>query len=933
MTLPAAARLPREIADALGRGAQVLTASVRAARALGRAFAEDAQAEGLASWRAPAIGDWSGWLQQMYEAADSMDAALPLGAEPGGSTKAELPLLLIPLQEDLLWKRVQAAEAGLVVSPGRLAHLAQGAYQLLSDYDAHSSRKAPWAAAHEDAEHFLRWSSGFDALCAQLHVLPRAGLEAALREHAPALHKQHNTRELLLVGFDRLTPSQQRLLDALERAGIRVRQAALDEPAQPQLVCAADEHQELHACARWVRARLETDPHQRIAVLLPELAGARAELDRVFRRVLLPESARQPSGGPPPYEFSLGAPLASLPLIASALLLLRWLAEPLPAAEISSLLAGGFLAHDAAEAQALAQTDAALRRTGLLTSRLSLASLLRHAAAKPGLLPPGAHARIRAAALWTRREAASPRRSYAEWAGAAEAQLAALGWPGFRELDSIAYQARQRWEALLAEAARLGFAGGSLDWSAFVRELTGFARSTLFAAESRDAPVQILGAAEASGQRFDAIWFLQVTEARWPPGGRLHPLLAPGVQRDAGMPHSSAETDLRLAEEQLRRIAASAPVVVVSYARQSGGLDARPSPLLRHLGEAVAVEPFPSEILVPCATVHDPEPVAVAPWPLDRAAGGSDVLKRQAACGFQSFAVKRLGAHALEEESWGLDAGERATLLHAALEQLWSVQPSPARLHTSEDLARAHADGTLDAILHGAVARSFQPALRAADPWRTAYLALEQQRLHTRLRAWLDVERQRAPFRVIGLEQRMQAAPIAFDTAGLQGELRLNLRADRVDAVGDESELRTLILDYKTAATVGPALWAGDRPDEPQLPIYALFGGIENVAGIAFAQIRAGRTALHALAEDPAGQLGARETGKADKRLLPAETRAEWDRALRALAGQFARGEAPVNPKHGARTCQFCGLFGLCRVRSLKRGAMAEDLDEEPDDA
>ena len=923
----AAARLPRETAAALDRGAQVLTANARAARALTRAFAEDARAAGLVSWPAPAIRDWAGWLEQAYAAV---------------ALKVELPLLLSPLQEELLWRRVQAAEAPLVVSPAKLARLAQGGYALLSEYDAQASRRAKWPAAHEDAERFLDWARAFDALCRQLGVLPRAELAAKLREHTGALAATLPGRELLLVGFDRLTPAQQRLLQALGHAGVHAQQAAPGERAQQQeLVCAADEQQELEACAQWVRARLEQAPGQRIGVLLPELQGARAQVDRVFRRVLLPQSAQRAAGGQVPYEFSLGAPLGSLPLVASALLLLRWLAGPLPAAELSSLLLGGFLARDAAEAAALADTDAALRKAGLLTTELGLGSLLRHAEARQSLLPPALLARLRAAETWARPQA--PRqRSYVEWVEAAAAQLAGLGWPGFRELDSLAFQARERWEALLLEMARLGFAGDAVRWGAFVRELTGFAQATLFAAESRNAPVQILGAAEASGQSFDAVWFLQVTEARWPACGRLHPLLAPGVQRDAAMPHTSAEADLQLAEDQLRRILSSTGgegPVILSYGRQSGGIDARPSTLLRGFSDIPATVATQGTL---CETVCEPEPAAVVPWPLERVAGGSDVLKRQAACGFQSFAVKRLGADALEEESWGLDAGERATLLHHALEELWSAEPvaeGAGKLHSSDDLERALVHGDLDEILRAAIARRFASAMRAAsgDPWRAAYLALEQKRLHTRLAWWLDVERERAPFRVVGLEQRLEGARIGFAPGlagdGPTGALRLNLRADRVDEVAGG---RRLILDYKTADRVGSVLWQGERLDEPQLPIYALFGGIENVAGIAFAQIRPGRTRLHALAEDPSAQLGgpARDSdAPADKRLLPEEMRNQWDHALRALAGQFARGEAPVNPKHGGQTCRICGLYGLCRVRSVQGGALADDNDDEAQEA
>ncbi len=937
-------RLPSEIAQALLRGATVLTASARAARWLEQAYAEDARASGRRGWQRPAILDWSTWTGQLYAC---------LAREGIG-----LPLVLTGLQEELLWKRVQARDAAAVVSPERLAQLACSAYALLSAYNAHGSRRTGgaaglWTDAHEDADRFLGWAEAFDRVCTQLDVISCSRVEGELQRHAAELQQRaaalpHHA-ELLLVGFDRLTPAQLTLTQTLETGGCRVSQLAIAEPAaEQQLHCSVDEQTELQTCALWVRGQLKAASTEgtarRIGVLLPELAGARAAVDRAFSRVLLPQSARMAADSPSPYEFSLGVPLATVPLVHAALLLLRWLARPLPAAELTGLLLGGFLAVNAAEHLALAQSDAALRRSGLLTTEIKLGTLLRHVRRQGGLLPQAFTRRLADAEQWVAREAPGGRgrrRSFAVWAEAVPTLLEGLGWPGFQTLGSTHYQARASWERLLADAALLGFAGDAVTWAEFVRELAGFAHGRLFAAGSQDAPVQVMGITEAAGQNFDAVWLLQMTEDRWPRGGRMHPLLPAALQRDAAMPHTTAEGDLALAELQMRRVVASAPLVAASYASQSSGVDARPSPLLSLLtASASAASEAPAKLPVPaCETVREPDTTTVALWPAERIAGGSEILKRQAACGFQSFAAKRLRAVALDDEAWGLDAGERATLLHRALEQLWSDTPvapgeeGEARLHTQDNLLRAIDSGAIDGLLEAAIVRSFTGTMREAegDNWRTEYLQLEQRRLFTRLRRWLDVEADRAAFRVVAVERKLEGVTV--------GPLRLNLRLDRADEVGEAGNDRTLLLDYKTAGTVNTKLWSGARPDEPQLPIYALFGapfgGLAHVAGIAFAQIRAGdgKTRLHALAENPEELLGGseRKEGTPDKRLLTPETRDEWADALLALAEAFVHGEAPVNPKHGAETCRLCGLYGLCRVRSQALEITALPMEEDSD--
>ncbi len=894
-------RLSPELAAALDRKAHIVAASVRAARALRRAFAEDKRSQGHTSWQAPAITDWTSWLTGLYQ-------SLP-----------HLPVLLTSLEEEALWKQVQQQDAQRVVSPQALAQLAQSAYALLSDYNAHPSRRtAVFQNAHEDAARFLAWAEAFDTLCRRFDVLPPALLASHLQLHVSALAPSL-PRELILLGFDRFTPAQSGLLRALVSAGIEISQPAPRSAAAQQQICtAADEAEELRGCALWMRARLAAHPDARLGILVPELRSAKAPIDRAFRRALAPGHGAGSIHDNLPYEFSLGAPLSSIPLIAAGLLLLRWLAGPLPAAEITSLLTGGFLGGSAGEALQLGQLDTELRRGGLLTSELSLAKLLRHAEDSPQLFPAVLTQRLRAATLWQQRAAAAGARPHGEWAQAAADQLEAWGWPGFRELGSIAYQARERWDALLRSAAALNTVSPPLRYAAFIDELASFAQTTLFAAESRNAPVQILGATEASGLTFDAVWFLHLTENQWPPRGRLHPLLPPSVQRDAAMPHASNAADLALAEEQLRRVLASTPHIVFSHARRIAGAEARLAPQLR----ALSLTPLTIDTCsppTPCEVVRDTEPSRGAPWPVEQPVA-SDALKQQSACAFRSFASRRLFSGEFETEAWGLDPAERGVLLHSALQHLWSAEPIAAssnQLHTRDDLRQAIGDGSIDDKLHHAIARAFreQTLQAAGDPWRLRYLSLERQRLALRLRLWLDVEQDRAPFRVIALEKEINDAHI--------GELHLHLRVDRVDELEDTSHL---LLDYKTAGDVSAKYWFGDRPEEPQLPVYARFGGIDRIGGIAFAQIRlGGDTALHALTTDPAAQIGSALKAAS----LDDSTVEEWETVLHRLANEFLRGEAPVNPRRGNQTCKYCSLHGVCRVRSQAVDLLAAEDEED----
>src|SRR5208337_3035534 len=111
----------------------------------------------------------------------------------------------------------------------------------------------------------------------------------------------------------------------------------------------------------------------------------------------------------------------------------------------------------------------------------------------------------------------------------------------------------------------LGFDGRSIGWTEFLSNLARTLDETLFAPESRNAPIQIAGAAEAAGLDADAIWFLGANEDAWPAKGSTHPLLPLPVQREAAMPHSTSRQDWDLAHAVTTRILSSAPLVHFSF--------------------------------------------------------------------------------------------------------------------------------------------------------------------------------------------------------------------------------------------------------------------------------------------------------------------------------------------------------------------------------
>ena len=873
-----------------GGGGRVVAASERAARALTEHFNRARREEGLAAWPEPQVESWSQFLRSTWESLCRDDDRLVLNLA----------------QEQALWTRIVSDSSHgryLLAGPlQRMAKLAAEAHGLLCAYAPGMLKESARSNWQQDHGAFSSWLAEFDRLCGSGRVVSAARLPVEL---IVLLEGNRDERfELRLAGFDRIQPVQKLMLEAW---GAWRQLNSGDVAERKILYSAPDERSELSAAARWCKQKLVANSKTRLMVVTQDLPARRGEFERTFLREL-------GEGNAEPVEFSMGVPLAQIPLIRAACLLLRWLSGPIEEHELDWMLGCGFAVNGPAETFALTGFMRALRRRGMQRTQWRCDEFLNQRAEAE--LPALLQTRLREA-LRVLNEKSRGVQSPLIWAEFVSTLLQQAGWPGERTHSSEEFQALRRLQHALDVCASLGFDGRRMKWSEFLEAVDGVLAETLFAPESQDASVVITGPAESAGLEADAIWFMGATEEDWPATGSLHPLLPAGVQRDSEMPHAKPHLDWNLAQIVTQRLLKSAPEVWFSYARQSGGVEMRPSRLVaKFAGDSQDLLVELTERVAKAPILETFEDSRNVPLATGRVAGGSAVLSWQSQCPFKAFAASRLGAAGWKPAEAGLNAMQRGDLLHKVLHSAWNPNGirSLADLKAIDDL-RSFVSRHVEAVF----ANNVPTAVRERMP--QAYLDLEAERIAGLVIEWLQYELTRKEFSVAETE--------AAKEARING-LTLSLRLDRIDRMKDNS---LLVIDYKTG-NVNPSAWELPRAEDVQLPLYAGFAlDGEEIGGLAFAKLRKGETCFAGRVRKPKEMLIATLNGTSSlvKKPLNDEDLTEWRLYIGQMARDFLAGRADVNPIDVGKTCEHCDLQALCRIDE----SAAEDegeIDEEAGD-
>jgi len=916
----------------LQSGHSLITGNSRLARVLKDQYNQWRIGRGDRQWQSPAISSWSEWLDDLWETAGLQGITGTDRAVPGKRQ-------LISLWENTLKKEKLDHQ---LLRPESLANQLKETRSLIAEWQLDPKDPSWFVRENENHTAFYHWNRAFEKHCEKGHwISPEDRPVPLCKALAEALVPPSKSVDLL--GFDEFSPAQANLLSALIANGNPVcRLTIASRQDKAVLWKYRDANQEFQQMARWVRHWFEAETESTIAIVVPDLHARRQLVERYLEEILSPGDKTSHTQSKP-WNFSMGIPLTRVPMIETAFDLLKLLDKRIDIQTIGRVLRSPWLRGALSERNQRALLEKCLRDQ--YPRQLKLSELIY----RSGEIKKYNHQNVelppeeQTPEAWNSPELTKILENLQEfesdnrrkqpasvWAESFDHLLMSLGWPLSEEVlqqnaeeHGNNWQALQAWRDGLRELASLDATINGLERNVVINQLKQICRERIFQPHTPNAPIQVLGLYEVNGLRFDHVWVLGLHNGNWPASAKPNPFIPGKLQRAAVMPNSSPQRELEVARTITQRLLETAPDCVFSYPGQLDGEDVLPSPLLQidtidthneppsWLGDdwqstvASAAKPKIGPLERPGQLIHSP------------ARGGSSILKNQALCPFRAFASNRLGADGLETPVDGISPVLHGNLVHRVLELFWQETKTQAALLQLDDETLAERlRGYVDDVSNENRGLKQRPAFRV----------VEADRVQRHIMDFLALEKEREPFEVVGFEKEIHTE--------INGQT-IRLFIDRVDrvAAGDE-----IIIDYKTGKE-DPKKWFGDRPDNPQLPLYAI-SAENNTAGVVFGIIR----------DDGCVYKGVVKRGGLLPGLPPKETNAtrylveagnelpktikNWRQVLHHLMTDFIAGETAVDPKDGLNTCNnsYCKLQSLCRVGELEqlRKTNVQNTQKEP---
>lgn len=884
---------------------------------------------GINVWEAPNIVSWSELLRILWQT----------NREKISHTHA----ILGNQQTKMLW--TQAIEKSkysnnelTLLNVQQTVRACMRSDRLLSDWRCDES--ALTLDHVSDVDQFFEWREGYLATLSERQVSDEPSLQTKVVDLAVAGELTYPFKKFVWYAYDLLTAAHQAFNIAAENAGVEIVTGGPKSGKTNRTFRKyKTEKQELEAVFEASRRLLEQQSDQNIHIIVPDLQHRYTQVQELARKAFYPNaSLTEIQSNHSVYRLSLGKPLHEWPAVESALCALNLLVGRIPSADLVFLFRSVYLGSVSAYRDEFKVLDQWLRAKRIRSISLEMLPALAadcrlETESVPttdnletqklgflGFVDQLIEFRVEIDCLLQAHKDKSGYKalSFVDWAKVFTEWLSLWGWQTYSvdaEHSSLAFQLKKRWDSVLDEYSSLGAVQRHIGMKSAATHFQQLVRDSVFLPQSAVSPIVVSGLLEALGKETQ-VCFLTGMAQDFPTPNKGDAFIPNHHLLPTGYPNASAQNSIAQARKVMNNLLRAADQAYISFSETSASNQEtpnQPSPLFaKGFSQVEVIEPtsVPSRksVLEPYQDVNGPA------WDAkNRVRGGASIFKNQSQCAFKAFATHQLGFEVEDEPEFGLDHLDRGNLTHKMLELVWERLPDQAALCDLTDVQQAELlDSSFDKLIELSVDKLSGDKIRL--------LAFEKSRVVNLVNEWLELERKRpSNFSVVERESKSRA-----EWAGIQFEYIV----DRVD-ITDSGQC--VIVDYKTGAAARSD-WFGERPNEPQLPLYTVVrdeAKSTKISGIAFGQIRRADTKFVDLADIDIFQPETKRSTTVEQEWR--ESRSRWPDILTRLAGEFLAGNADVNPVD-KKACQFCELSSFCRVEELRQNSKTQLMDIEGDE-
>ena len=751
--------------------------------------------------------------------------------------------------------------------------------------------------------YFVLWMRKLEAFLADNNFVTDFQLIQLIIESAERL-KNELPSKIVLVGFNELTPTEQKLLAYMESLGVTksIFYPTRKNQTTHRIIC-QDESQEIEFAVAQAKQWIEDEPQVSIGVVVHQLSAKVENVHRFFSDYFQPEESLpwQPLQKCR-YNVSAGLPINDVAEIVAALKILQLKGSGISPEELRFLKNSPFI--DWQENNG---------RVKQLLHQLEINSLAKYSI----------HymlSSLQGSEFYTELELLEQRlnrllnQSFAAkplkvWADIWRKELENWGWCTKEEKSQNF--AVLEFNKILNTIDKFAISARKFNQTQALEFLTQVLRQSSFQLPSDRTDIHVLGVLEAIGLEFDRLILVGFNRENWPQKAKISPFLPLELQRQHSMPGSSAEREYDYALDASKSLLGAANQIVITE------MEGEEQSLASVFFEEYPLKDTQVADLIKPQLQLDSDYVWQRDERIDVASGsirgGAYLLSHYAACPFKALSRHLFKIESSDDAKEGVDARDRGTWLHNAMEIIWN------ELGSQDNLLKLEREERL-ALVRNAVSESHERL--KSNLYANAVpeiVQIEFDKLISQIEEWLEIDCQKAPFSVATeVDKKLQL-----------NDLEFSFKVDRIDSFEDG---RTEIIDYKTG-TVDIKKWLGARPEEAQMPAYVIACQDEaaskatnfDLDALAYAKIKTGEIARTGISfKEKTAPEAFENTAYNKYRKLKTNLNAassdvslfqDWRLNLNQLATSIEQGNMPVSPKISSKVCQFCEYSGFCRIK------------------